>query len=149
MYMTEKTLKDFSRLFSQKEIENIRLWDKISLPNLMKLLKNSRITDASVDYNSYGEFMFVHFAYRESHYFVYGLGLHEYRKTIYKDFFKIEGDNACERAKTISFKDATAQIAQRLEAVKLMKEPKQDEESYMFNELADVGDEDGAMSMLY
>lgn len=148
MYMLEEDKKRWQKVLSEKEIESMYLWDKITEVNLLKVLKFSAIRGHIIDYNSYGEFLFIDFTYKGNDYTVYSYGLHEYRKKIYKENWKIFSANSFNSDKKIQLSEVLKVIEERKKVVNKMKDPEQDNESYMYNELSDIYDEDGAMSEL-
>lgn len=148
MYLLEEDKLRWQKVLSDKEIEQMYLWDKISEQNLLKVLLQSVIRSYNIDYNSYGEFLFIDFTYKGNGYTVYSYGLHEYRKQIFKENWKIFSGTSFHSDKEIQLSEILKAIEERKKVVDRMKSPDQDNESYMYNELADVCDEDGAMSEL-
>ena len=74
--------------------------------------------------------------------------MHEYRKVIYKDNWIINSTNTLDKNKTISFPECFKAINERLNVIKNWKTPEQTEESCLFNEIADVADDDYALTNL-
>jgi len=146
MYMTESIKQDFADLVCLKDLEKMRIFDKISDNNLVKLLYKSDIKSAEVSYNHYGEFMFVHFVYKNKPYFVFGLGMHEYRQKVYREFWQIESANSfIVKEPTISLFSVCTKIKQRqVDVDKYLDELKPTKESAAFNLVADIADDDYA-----
>ena len=81
MYLTEAEKGNLRKFFNSKEIENLYLWDTIGFQRGIEFIKTwQRIVECSIDYNSFGRFIFVSGFYYGTAYTLWGLGIHEYRQ---------------------------------------------------------------------
>jgi hypothetical protein len=144
----------FANKFGITESEN--LWDKIrGFERLMQLVnKADRISQCMRSTNSYGEWRFITLWIDKEQLTLYGHGEHDYRAMIYGDTWFICNHNDYEQD---YHSGANLNIYQVTE--ELMREHKHDypkdlksefasDESDLFNEIADLTDDDGAISEL-
>lgn len=155
MYMTEERKKWLDEVFegNQKKIHALDLYDDVDHEDVLRFVRGAeRIVNCDIDHNSYGEFMFLTLYYKGKQFQFYGLGLHEFRKKIYLKKWKCNGIDVNEgiyRNKPDIDKEVVLlDIIERYQEAEKWEKPKQSASSSMFNELADLGDDDGAISMM-
>jgi len=151
MYFTEKKQKNFSLILNEKELKDLDLYEKIKEDKFIKLLKNSLIRKYYIANNSYGEFLFIYFTYKEEDYFAYGLGKHIYKGIVYKNTWIINTANSFKYFGTDKFnlplKEALCAIVSRKRKIKKL-ESTYNEDTEKFNFIADLSDDDFAISNL-
>ncbi len=137
--------------------EHEKLWDRVSHPRFMALVENEQTHVHSVELSSnmYGEFLFVTVSRAADHERVsltfYGAGYHEHRERWITDSWAwyettLDGDKA---QQTVEKAQAIQQIEERqAEIAPYAKELRQTARGKLFEMLADLTDEDGAMSEL-
>lgn len=137
--------------------ENERLFNKVSYKHLLKILNKNdvNILSFSKSTNSYGIFQFITIKINKCNEYVtfYGLGLHEYRNRYFIDEFHFYTNYYIEKdVKILNKKEVIKKLAV------LYKEIKKEEETtelgrtandVMFEELADMADDDAVISLLY
>ena len=149
MYITEKDKQVLSEYLSNEEIEELELFDRIKENKLLNILKNASIKGCKIDRNLYGEFLFIEFVLKDEPYFVFGLGLHEYRGKILRDFWDMNlANDYIKEQPSIDFGLVLNAIEQRKEEIEELEEFTT-KETILFDILAELSDEDGALSMLY
>lgn len=134
------------------------LWDKISYDRMKELLNDPKIVvlDYSIDYNSYGEFFFITLKHKdddEKYFTFFGLGLHEGRNrwmdeftfyTMYKnDYTKYPMPSKAETM--ISLNDWEGEFKRQR---KNYIERYGNKPNRLYEEIADMSDDDFAMSQL-
>jgi len=146
-----KEFKELKEIFGEylniKEIENLYLYYKIPHKKFLKILKNSQIKKVSIDYNTYGEFMFINFIFKGHYYHSYGLGLHEYRNRIIFDWEIWENfySEKIEKIPNIPYEKVLEKIEKRIKDLEKIKLLEDNESNLMYNLLADLVDEDSAL----
>lgn len=135
--------------------ERERLWDRISDTRFRSVIGDERTTihEIEVAANNYGEFLFVSTsrATGDNQAFVtfFGFGYHEHRERwLTEEWFWYRGNAFPEvLKKTISKDEAEEVLRQRREAIApYVKKQTQSGRGKLFEMLADLFDEDGALS---
>ncbi|MFW6124383.1 MAG: hypothetical protein ACOC5G_04095 [Acidobacteriota bacterium] len=145
MYMDKEDRENWKKLLSKKEFETLELWGKVNERTFFKILNASVIRKTFINYNDYGEFMFIYFHYEGEPYFAYGLGLHEYRERVYRNEWQICGANPIEETGRRRFEAVKKEIKNRKRDIEDLK-AYPDRNSSMFNEIADLADDDYAIT---
>jgi hypothetical protein len=126
------------------------LFDKISLKRAKEIIQREDILiySSEISYNTYGEFLFITFTYKERIFVIYGLGEHCERERWVGDFNINTGQEYNIRDTVpIDKEEVLKQINERAK----LKKHYTYEQSYrgeLYDILADIGDEDGAASIL-
>lgn len=132
-----------------------RLYDRVSHERFLSLLNDPQITifKATVDSNSFGEFLFIGTRRGEganiSNITFYGLGYHEYRERwIDKEWSWYESTPSGDE-EAIPKEEALTLIAERqAEIASEVGHQNQTSRGKLYEMLADLTDEDGALSEL-
>jgi len=143
MYLTEKEKKNLGKIFTPKEIEQLYLWNSLSFQKGIRFI----IAWDKTDYNSFGEFLFVSGFYFGTLYTLWGLGIHEYRERKIMNWRVNSGNEIIYKDKpAISLQEVLKKIRQRRKEVARWLDPEQSEDGALFSTIADVSDEDSALS---
>jgi len=137
--------------------ENEKLFSKISFKRLKKLLleKDIEILRFERSTNSYGEFLFITCIEKGNDitYSFYGCGLHEYRNTYLNDVFHFYSGNSVKVLfnNPIPLDKNKTLLDLEIEYNKYKKIELEDnrDEDTTFSMIADMADEDYAISNLY
>jgi hypothetical protein len=115
------------------------------------LVSNPRVCvkSCTVDDNGYGEFLFIYFFIGTDQYFVYGLGLHEHRQLVLKTSWTFVYQSCNYRPSFVPIDTATVfkEIKTRKAQIKQLI-PTPDEYSNNFNTVADLFDDDVALTYM-
>lgn len=136
--------------------KNEQLFERVSNLRFEQLIfnPNTTIHEVKIDANNYGEFLFVTVsrANRNSREVLtfWGLGLHEHRDRLIQDeWFYYKAHSFSEKIKkALSIDEAQALIRQRQNEIKGSKQQVQSSMGALFEMLADLTDDDGALSEL-
>ena len=129
--------------------EDEKLWDRVSHKRFLKILQRFEIDHITFDYNSYGYFMFVGLKISKTVYIEFwGLGYHEDRDRYYVDEWNFNYDSYCRDSywykENIPAETAIKQIETRKKEIELLAiKHKQSEHGSLFEELAEIADDDG------
>lgn len=137
--------------------EREKLYDQISHKRLLTLLvdEQTHIHEAELSENSYGEFLFITVSRpsekQRTYYTLYGMGYHEYRERWITDlwsWFRSERMPSLE-AKRMTQEEVMQIIDTRLAAIRPgLETPTQTPRGLLYEMLAEIADEDGAISEL-
>ncbi|GAB5491998.1 MAG: hypothetical protein Phog2KO_22130 [Phototrophicaceae bacterium] len=136
--------------------KNEQLFERVSNLRFAELAfnPNTRIHEVKIDTNNYGEFLFVTVSRAKGNkrdvLTFWGLGLHEHRDRLIQDeWFYYKAHPFSEKTKkTISTDEAQELIRQRQNEIKDSKQQEQSSMGALFEMLADLTDDDGALSEL-
>lgn len=134
--------------------EQERLWDRVSHERLLAILQDEHTTISKVELasNSYGEFLFVStHRSREGqqvHITFWGLGYHEYRDRWLTDtWFWHESYPSRQPEQKVDLETAQTLIRERQEeVVQYAADAQQSQRGQLFEMLADLTDDDGALA---
>lgn len=135
--------------------ERERLWDRISDKRFQAILadEGTAIHEVYVSTNSYGEFVFVYTsrAAGDKRHFVtfFGCGYHEYRERwITEEWFWHRGNALLQDANRTVAKEEMEEILRerREEIAPYVSQQTQSKRGKLFEMIADVSDDDGAIS---
>ena len=123
------------------------LFERLTLKRGIEILSREdlEVYSSEISRNSYGEFLFITIKYKETAIELWGLGEHIYRER-WQDWFAINKSDLRYNEpidKEVVFK----QITERLGLGKSY-DLEQTESGKLFEVLAEIGDEDGAASMI-
>jgi len=126
------------------------LFDKITFKRAKEIIQREDVLvySSEISHNTYGEFLFITFIYKNSIFVIHGLGEHSERER-WIDNFNINTGQEYNIRNTIPI-DKGGVLKQINERAKLKKHYTY-EQSYrgeLYDILADIGDEDGAASIL-
>ena len=137
--------------------ENEKLFEKISHNRLIDLINSDTmvLVCEGVSCNSYGEFMFITLKHKDNYISLYGLGYHEYRDMWLANEWHIahygkEKDFALperkrdKRGMLKEIEDYRQKIVNNPNVLK----HKQSKRGGLFQELADIGDDDSTISLM-
>jgi len=147
MYLSQQQQEAWKEFLTPDEFERLDLWGKLKETKFFKILENSTIQDVTISDNSYGEFMFIHFHFKGHDYFAYGLGIHEQRQVKFIKTWNICSDDFYGENKNLKLYQVMKQIHVRKKQIKPWK-VYPDEHSRIFNQIADSGDDDAALTIL-
>jgi len=150
MIETKEITKIFEKYLNKKELKNLYLHNRISHNKMLKILKDAQIKKIDIDYNAYGEFLFIVFLLENKLFQAFSLGLHEYRGKIIKDYWEVWWDINDEIYKTfpdIPYNEVLEEINYRQKEIEKLK-PYEDDTTAMYNMIADLCDEDAALAEL-
>jgi hypothetical protein len=132
-----------------------KLWDGVSDNRLRAWLADPQtvIHSAELSSNSYGEFLFITLSRGDQHYTFYGYGLHEQRETWITDTWRYYSTTATKKTleQRLTATEAQWRLNQRqreIEAERSTDNEAPSQRAILFALLADLTDEDGAMSEL-
>ena len=132
--------------------ENEALFSRVSYSRLKEIIKNPDVEVAELERttNTYGEFLFISIMEKENPFPIvfYGFGIHEYRSQYLNDTIHYYSGNLIDEPKRISKAYALKTIEKNHSKWKKIEAREPIEEDTLFSEMADIADEDGAMSML-
>lgn len=136
--------------------ENEHLFEQIQHARFLGLLQRTDVVvhSAKPDHNAYGEFLFVRVSQlveTPKVYTFYGLGYHEYRERWVVDKWRFFENPHFEATNlpTLAKPDALQLIAEREADIRLHARPvRQSGQAQLYEILADLGDEDGALAEL-
>ena len=148
--MKERSNPCFS--FTERE----KLYDNISHTRLMALVMQPDVDihEVKEDSNSFGEYLFVTVSCRSEHpkklYTFWGLGYHEYRERWITDSWQwYQSQQTAAKKPTMHKEEALAQIKEREAFVRANAAPtRQSRQAQLYELIADLTDEDGALSEL-
>jgi hypothetical protein len=126
------------------------LFDKISLKRAKEIIQrnDTLVHSSEISFNTYGEFLFIIFKYKESIFVMYGLGEHCERERWVEDFNIDTGQEYNIRGTVpIAKSEVLNQINERAKLKKYYTY-EQSFRGELYDILADIGDEDGAASIL-
>jgi len=130
--------------------ENEDLWDRISLERGIEIINKEDVVVYSCELsrNYYGEFLFLTIKYEDDIINMWGLGEHSYREK-WIDYFNIDRGDGREITGKVPL-DIAIIMNQIIERKELGKSYtlKQSRKGELYELLADIGDEDGAASMM-
>jgi len=137
--------------------ENESLFSRISDDRLKEIVRENTVVSCKVDSNSYGRFLFVKVKVEKDGEIglitFYGLGWHEYRDKYFVDVwhhytdYNIYDDMDLEPISTERVLEKVEK--RRTEIEERAKGHNQSKDGKLFSQVADLGDDDGAYSMLY
>lgn len=136
--------------------EREKLYDNISHARLMALLMQPDVDihEVKEDSNSFGEYLFVTVSCRSEHpkklYTFWGLGYHEYRERwIVESWQWYESHQNPSKKAVLHKEEAITQIKDRGAFVRANAAPtQQSRQAQLYELMADLTDEDGALSEL-
>ena len=136
--------------------ENEKLFEQIMHPRFMRLLSNPNVVINSIEEsgNAFGEFLFVTLTQQnlqESKPLTfYGLGYHEQRERWITEYWRWFESYRDTKGKVMSKKQALEQIKARQEWVSGLaaSEPKPSRRAQLYELMAELTDEDGALTDL-
>lgn len=137
-----------------KEIitEDESLWDRISFFRFKEIIANARTEILKVERstNNFGNFLFITLRYKRKHITFFGFGLHEARNQYYYNSlsFYTGNDWMYKDMEPISKIDALKIINVEYEKYKRLSKKEKPIPNETFCLLADMADEDGALSLL-
>lgn len=154
MYIAEKLVKRVKRLLTAKGFETLKLWDKIPKDTFLNLIdrKDCRIWDCSVDFNSYGQYLFFTVSFGNLLINGYTAGIHEYRgKKEYditvNDISLLTDKNQYTANINFNMPKSKAWFLEQLfDRYNLLDYQIAPDEIPMFNEIADLSDDDFALA---
>ena len=138
----------FNEYLTNKEIKELWLDYRIPHNKFLKILKDSKIKKVNVDYNLYGEFMFINFVFKGHYYQAYSLGLHEYRNKIIKNYWyiwELGYTKDVSKKPNIPYKKVLEKIEERKKKIEKIKPIENDMAIMLYNIIADLTDEDSAL----
>ena len=146
MYLNESSRNILLGYFTNSEL----ITGVVSDERLRKLFAsdNIKISTAKISSNNYGEFMFINFSYNGVHMMAYGYGYHEYRdRYYYDDWFFTDSSNYYPMAPIVDKKSMFDDMDTRKSTIKKYAKGHQtSDHGYMFAEIADMADDDYAIS---
>jgi hypothetical protein len=135
--------------------ESEKLWDGVRDSRLRAWLVDPQTTIHSMETssNSYGEFLFVTLTRGDQHYTFYGYGFHEQRETWITDTWRYYSTTPTKKTleQRLTATEAEWRLNQRQREIKADQaadDSTPSERALLFALLADLTDEDGAMSEL-
>lgn len=151
----EPVIPSLREVFGITECED--LYNRVTDRRFEEILADERITihEISEDYNNYGEFLFVHVSRpagdRRISVCFYGIGFHEHRERWYTDqWFWYRANNFPERLNQTIPKDEAEEMIKkrRAEIASYVTDQPRSPRARLFEFLADITDEDGALAEL-
>lgn len=147
MYLSNDDIGIAKTILSNDEIT----FGRITTKKLKTILDNHQVKLGRfhIDSNSFGEFLFVSFSIGELSLFVWGLGYHNYRNVYYTDEWFLSTGNGVKKTSTIYSKDVLYEMMEeRMEIINTESKNHEnsDEHSTLFTALADMCDDDYALS---
>ena len=135
-----------TNLFTEDE----KLFQRVSYERALEIINrdDTIILSCEISHNTYGEFLFIYFRYQDTFLCIYGLGEHTYRER-WVDTFSIYDSNIedFEGGMSLDKEEVIKQIHERTKVKERYKDIEQIEQTelgFMYDLLADIGDEDGA-----
>jgi hypothetical protein len=135
--------------------ESEKLWDGVRDSRLRAWLADSQtvIHSTELSSNSYGEFLFITLTRGNEHYTFYGYGFHEQRERWITDTWRYYSTTPTKKTleQRLTATEAEWRLNQRqreIEAEQAADDSTPSERALLFALLADLTDEDGAMSEL-
>lgn len=137
--------------------ENENLFNKVSYRRLIEILNKDEVNILrfTKSTNSYGSFQFINIQINDCKEYLtfYGLGLHEYRNRYYIDEFHVYSNYNIEKNVEIldkiqvikDLKKLYRKIRKDTRSIKLNRTT----DDVMFDQLADMADDDAVISFLY
>jgi hypothetical protein len=134
------------KLFTDDE----NLFDKITLKRAKEIIQREDVLvhSSEISFNTYGEFLFITFTYEEKIFVIYGLGEHCERERWVGDFNINTGQEYDIRDTSPIDKDEVLKQINERAKLKKYYTYEQSFRGELYDILADIGDEDGAASIL-